>query len=433
MSRVRIPSPAHKQKPSRDRDGFFVFSETLSQPIPSSQDLAGDLSRERYALSSLLEFARTLRPDLGPHGILRSVQRTIMGKALIMSSFVYLADGEGGDQDTFSLVNVAGFRSTKFPAKASLLEVHGLLATTNSGFGLSVGSPEDDTVIAFFGFAKPLKPGNTIEQETIFLQSLSVLTGIALTNARLFESEKERERLESELRLARDIQSSLFPSKLPEIDGLRFAVHNDASELVGGDYYDVIGLSESRVLIAIADVVGKGVSAAITMSNVQAALRTLASLLRNGSLTLIEVVQEINRLVFESTPAERFVTAVFALLDTKSRDAEFIVCGHPLPILISNKIEEIPSSGMPLGIDPSALFDVQHVHFSEELRILLYTDGLTEAKDKSGRELGPEGLRKKLKEMSAFKLQESEIVDSLVQTTSVSFADDITLVAVRVV
>src|SRR5205807_6644669 len=99
-----------------------------------------------------------------------------------------------------------------------------------------------------------------------------------------------RERLESELRLARDIQQSLLPQQLPDISGADFAAISRPSEWVGGDYYDVIELGEGRVLLAIADVVGKGVTAALTMSNLQAALRVVVALLREGHFDLVDVV-----------------------------------------------------------------------------------------------------------------------------------------------
>lgn len=395
--------------------------------MPTPQDLAAELTQERFALSSVLEFARTLTPDLGPREIIRSALRAIMGKSLIAEAFGYLADG-----DRFELVARAGF------AHKELLEI-----LDRPGFDTLI----DDKTVPFTvlplvaadgtGYLGLLALGPSInpklrgDSEATYLASLSALTSIALTNAWLFEREKERERLESELRLAREIQESLLPQKLPSLPGAEFAALSMPSEWVGGDYYDVIELGDGRVLLAIADVVGKGVTAALTMSNLQAALRALVTLLRAGHLSLLDVVKELNRLMCESTAPERFITAAFAVLDVSTRSLECVVCGHPNPIIESfGTIAFAESTGIPLGIVPTFPYESRTYTLEPASLLVLYTDGLSEAAH-GGTLLGEKGMARLVLEIASTPGELGAILNSVVGSERISIADDVTVIAVR--
>jgi sigma-B regulation protein RsbU (phosphoserine phosphatase) len=391
-----------------------------------------ELSRERYALSSLLDFARTLTPDLGVGGILKSVIRTIMGKALIKDALAYGED----ESMRLRLLQQKGFHSLSLPDSAQESELRQLFAAHEHEIPLvlAIESGDDENGVYLLGFGRSMLPNPTIFEEKAFLESLSRLAGMAISNARLFESERERERLESELRLAREIQLSLFPQTLPNISGLEIAAHSRQSELVGGDYYDVIAISETEVLLAIADVVGKGVSAALIMSNLQAGLRALVSLIRSGQLSLLDATKELNRLLFESTTAERFVTAVFIMIDTRKMRIEAITCGHPKPIIQRNDgdLIELPTSGIPLGI--IATFPYQC--YSERLRdgdaLILYTDGLSESTTRgTSTQLGSSGICGILGKEVRPDQNASEILSILVREETLDLHDDVTVVVAR--
>ncbi len=394
-------------------------------------DLDRDLRRERFAMRSLLEFARTLTPDLGPEGILKSVLRTIMGKGLITEGFGYLvAKMEHGDH-RYHLTSRSGFRNFDLPQEISfeMLETWLFSPPERTHFTLPIFDSEQQEIIAFLGFGKSLSPEADVAAEQNYLESLSLLTGIALTNAALFESERKRERFEAELRLAREIQQSLLPQVLPEINGLSFNAYSKQSELVGGDYYDIIKLSETKALVAIADVVGKGISAAILMSGLQASLRALIAPLRSGQIDLKEMIADLNRLIYESTASERYITAVFAVIDSGSGKISAIVCGHPRPILysIDGKFSEIPTGGVPLGVISNYDFTVSEISFPEGSAMVLYTDGLSEAVSE-GHMIGTKGVENfvQLLETSGSSI-ESALSDKAVLAVS----DDITVVIAK--
>ncbi len=395
--------------------------------MPTPQDLAQELTQERFALSSLLEFARTLTPDLGPEGIIRSVLRTVMGKSLISEAFAYLGE-DGG----YRLVALAGFPHKTLP---SIIDQQGfdelLENRTAPCTAVPLVAADGTGYLGMLGLGPSINPRLSGDSEATYIGSLAALTSIALTNAWLFEREKERERLESELRLARDIQQSLLPQKLPEISGAEFAALTQPSEWIGGDYYDVIELGEGRVLLAIADVVGKGITAALTMANLQAALRALVALLREGHLTLVDVVKELNRLMCESTSPERFITAAFGVLDVPHRTLESVVCGHPNPIITSEmSTTVVETTGIPLGIIPTFSYQARTSVLNGRNLLVFYTDGLSEAVD-GGRPLGESGIQALVGKASHRSETLDVLLGALVESKHISIEDDVTVLAVR--
>jgi serine phosphatase RsbU (regulator of sigma subunit) len=400
--------------------------------VPTPQDLATQLSQERYALSSLLEFARTLSPDLGPRGIMRSVLRTVMGKSLIKEAFAYLGISNG-DRYEYELVARAGFGQLDLPQFIDRSAFEGLLA---QGSELLTAIPllkaDGDGYLGLIGLGQSINPKLSRDSEAVYLASLAALTAIALTNAWLFEREKERERIESELRLARDIQQSLLPQKLPEMAGAEFAAVSKPSEWVGGDYYDVIQLDENRVLLAVADVVGKGVTAALTMSNLQAALRALAGLLREGYFDIVSVVKELNRLICESTSPERFITAAFGVLDVSEGRIEAVVCGHPNPIIAlpDNSVTFIESTGIPLGIIPDFNYESRSYRIDSGSLLVFFTDGLSEAIH-AGNLLGAEGTARLVLNLAQSDLPLHLALRRMISSAKITIEDDVTVLAVR--
>jgi len=396
------------------------------------EDLAAELSRERYALSSLLEFARTLTPDLGPHGIIRSVLRTAMGKSLIKEAFAYIEiSNQTGEE--FELAARAGFADEVLPDKLDRRGYEKLINETGHRYtAVPLVSSDGSGYLGMLGLGPSINPLLSLDTEATYLASLAALTSIALTNAWLFEREKERERLESELRLARDIQQSLLPQRFPRMKGIEFAAFSKPSEWVGGDYYDVIELDNHRVLLAIADVVGKGVTAALTMSNLQAALRALVSLLRVGHYSLVDVVSELNRLMCESTSPERFITAVFGILDSTTGRLDSVVCGHPNPMISrpGKKVITVESSGIPLGIVNGFKYQLCTDHLDRGSLLVFYTDGLSEAMY-SGKSLGEQGTAELVAAVANGDGSLDESLHHAMQDSAISIEDDVTVLAVQ--
>ncbi len=197
------------------------------------------------------------------------------------------------------------------------------------------------------------------------------------------EAMRERDRLQHELELARRIQTRLLPAAPPTLPALQVAATNAMSEQVGGDYYDFVPLTDGRIGIAIADVSGHGVGAALLMSSVKAALVSSAAV----DSTPCGVTERVNRLLEASMEPGKFVTFFFAALDPVTLRMEYVNAGHPSPLLLraDGSLEKLEEGGFILGIMPDAAYSQGTVTLAPGDTLALFTDGVTEAEapDKS--------------------------------------------------
>lgn len=188
---------------------------------------------------------------------------------------------------------------------------------------------------------------------------------------------------EQEFERAREIQQSLLPKNIPQLRGFEVAGVWQPARSVSGDYYDVLKLGDHRVGICIADVVGKGVSAALLMANVQAAVRAFAS----DSESPAQVCAKVNSLLHENIATGKYVTFLYGILDAESRTFQYCNAGHLYPILISGGSIEMPvSGGAVLGVFPDWKYEGATIELKAGDRLLLFTDGITEASDADGNE-----------------------------------------------
>ena len=203
--------------------------------------------------------------------------------------------------------------------------------------------------------------------------------------------EEENRRMEQELNLARDIQMSLVPSA-PLIGG-PWEVHGKVvpARQVGGDYYDYFPLGGGRFGITIADVSGKGVPAALLMSNVQASLRAFC----NGDREITEALRQVNRSVARSASGGKFITLFYGEVDFERGLLRFTNAGHNYPMLrrSDGSIEELQEGGLLLGLFEDAEYRRGEVRFGPGDALLLYSDGISEAADTHGNQFGEDRLR----------------------------------------
>jgi serine phosphatase RsbU (regulator of sigma subunit) len=241
------------------------------------------------------------------------------------------------------------------------------------------------------------KPGGFSEQDMEFLDLMGVPVAQALANAQAQQVLVERERLFKEMELARKIQTLLLPSTLPNVSGVDVAGRMVASAQVGGDYYDVVPMDAGRTLFIVADVSGKGVPAALVMSNLQAALWATAAM----GPALERWVEQLNDLLYGRLGGSRYVTAFLLLLQADGW-ARYVNAGHPPGLLLQGgRIRRLGSTGTPLGLLPEQRYQTDVVSLEEKSALLLYSDGLTEASDAAGNELGIEGVERLLSEAAS--------------------------------
>ncbi len=273
------------------------------------------------------------------------------------------------------------------------------------------------------------------------LSAVAAQTGLALENAHLTESIRreiaQRERLDRELEIARDVQQRLFPQTLPVVNGLDFAGYCRPAQGVGGDYYDFIHLATGSLGIAVGDVSGKGIAAALMMASLQASLRGQTI---KPCDTLSEMIHHINGLVYEASAASRYATFFYAQYDPSSRKLRYVNAGHNPPILRRKKDDgsfdflRLEEGGMVIGMFPGSPYKEAEIELQSGDILVAYTDGISEAMNHADEEFDDERLLNAIRdcpERSAANISSHilERVDAF--TAGADQNDDMTIVVVR--
>jgi len=223
-----------------------------------------------------------------------------------------------------------------------------------------------------------------------FLSGISDHMAIAMENATLHLAILEKERMEQELQLGREIQSQLLPQPPVDVVGTQLAALSLPCYEVGGDYYDFLELPDGDIGLAIGDVSGKGVSAALIMSSVQAALRVAAPIEDD----LAELVSRLNALIYRSAHGRKYATFFFGRYSPSTGLLRYVNAGHNPPFVVANgQMEELSSSGKPIGIFPESTYQEMSTELPPGSTLFLYTDGLNEAADPDDEEFGMARLR----------------------------------------
>jgi phosphoserine phosphatase RsbU/P len=288
----------------------------------------------------------------------------------------------------------------------------------------------DGVIIGVFQLLNKHRGVFTADDES-FLTALSVHAAIAIEKARLYEEEKMLTAMREEMRLAASIQHDLLPKSSPVIPGYDVAGISVPALTVGGDYYDFIPVDEHRWAVCLGDVTGKGLPAAMLMANVQATLRGQTM----SGCSPKECLVRSNRLLFRSTPPDKFVTLFYGVLDIRTGEFTYVNAGQDPPVLVSGAgTERLRVGGIVLGIMDGFHYEEATVKLAKDDVIVVYTDGLTEAINGRRVQYGEKRLVRLIE--SKRHLPAGKIVGDIVKTIGTYSrtqpqADDITLVAIR--
>jgi phosphoserine phosphatase RsbU/P len=235
-----------------------------------------------------------------------------------------------------------------------------------------------------------------------------------------------------EMAEARNIQERLLPREIPQIKGCDLSAFWLPAREVSGDYFDVLKFSEQTAALCIADVMGKGMPAALLMSNIQAAVKSLAS---TGSATNI-LSEQVNRLVCNNVDDGKFITFFYCVIDTASHKLFYTNAGHDAPMLVrrDGEIVRLTEGGPVLGLIPDYVYEVNEVELKPGDRLALFTDGLTEARDVDDEEFGEDRLMAILRssrELSAGNIQ-GRIVKAVDVFSQGEMGDDTTLMVLAI-
>ena len=273
------------------------------------------------------------------------------------------------------------------------------------------------------------------------LKSVAAQTGLALENSRLTEAiareAAQKERLNRELEIAREVQERLFPQELPPTEGLDYIGACRPALGVGGDYYDFLELPEGKFGIAIGDVSGKGIGASLMMASLQASLRGQA--IHCGS-NLAELMKHVNTLVYEASTSNRYATFFYAQLDTGTRQMIYVNAGHNPPFLLkkSGEVLRLEEGGAVVGMLPSMFVNYTQGEITLEAGDMLvgYTDGISEAMNPAEEEWGEDAMLAELK--NVYEQPSEEILNYIIACAD-RFAngakqhDDMTMIIVKII
>jgi len=275
-------------------------------------------------------------------------------------------------------------------------------------------------------------PFNSEDQH--LLVSFAVHAAIAIENAKLYQEVVEKERMEKELEIAHKLQTSILPDKPPQIEGYQIAAMSQPAKEVGGDFYDFIDVAKNKIGLAIGDVAGKGLPAALFMALSRSFLRAQAI----GSLKTDVVLTKTNKLIAQDSREGMFVTALYAILDTRERVLKLSNAGHNPPILFhstTGKHEVLKTRSLVLGALEEVQFQEKEIILKTKDIIVFYTDGVTETMDRNKQQFGMEKLIELLKDNP--QLQAAELI-KLIHKKVEEFSegqpqfDDFTLMIVKV-
>ncbi len=251
----------------------------------------------------------------------------------------------------------------------------------------------------------------------------------------LIDEQRQLQRLEHELAIAREVQAQLFPTEKPAVQGVEIEAVCRPALVVSGDYYDFLPLGPGRLGLALADISGKGISAALIMASLQAALRSQALFNGRGPGSTAEIVARLNQHLFRSTSADRYATFFYGVYDAQTRRLEYTNAGHPAPFCITGeKVQRLSVGGTVLGLFDDRRYESQVIEVPPGSLLIAYSDGLTEAEDPEGRELGEQRLLDvalRLRQETARVVLKNvlEVVDRW--TGPVEQMDDITIIVAR--
>ncbi len=363
------------------------------------QDVNRKLDKKIQELNTLFDIGKELNSTLDSEKICSVLAYALMGE-LMMQRCIVLAEengrfvhqvGKGGEAALFQNDEfLAWLAQVKMPAL--LEQLNGKLPTDHpewreqlkmAGVAALVPMLSQDVVRGMILFGEKINKGEFQPEELEFAATVGNTAMISLENARLFKETLEKQRLEEELAIAREIQQRLLPKEAPKLNNYEVAALNIPTHKVGGDYFDYFPIDAHRYVLTIADVSGKGVPAALLMSNLHATLHAMMS----ADVPLEQIVARINNFVYASTTYDKFITFFVGVLDMETNTFTYVNGGHNPPYYFHpdpNSGEPVPfrlleQGGLLLGMFPGAAYQVETLQLQPGDWIVMYTDGVSEA------------------------------------------------------
>ncbi len=394
------------------------------------------IERKELELNALLEITQSINNNVPEESLYKIFNFTLRSNLSLKKLALFVLDEVWNCKVNFG--TKTNFQKTRLDDRFKLIKnVHRMDEFEECEFHefdliIPVAHKSDTLALVFVG---GLNHGDHERDEHIkFIQALSNIIIVAIENKKLARKQLLQEAFRKELEIASDVQQFLFPERLPYTDRLKMEASYLPHDLVGGDYYDYIPINKNQFLICVADVSGKGIPAALMMSNFQASLRTLLRQTPN----LKEIVEALNFQVMENTKGEKFITFFGAIYDISLKTMIYVNAGHNAPILMDRKhgVRLLEEGSTVLGaMNPLPFMNEGFITDLEDFTLFAYTDGLTETVNEDGDEFGLESL------LEYFKKNSDKDIRTIHQDIIVTldgfkgrnaYRDDITMLTCRV-
>jgi phosphoserine phosphatase RsbU/P len=395
------------------------------------------VERKELELNSLLEITQSINNNVPEESLYKIFNFTLRSNMNIKKLALFVLDQTWSCKVNFGTKN--NFQKLKLDDRFKLIKnIHRMDEFEDCAFHefdlvIPVAHKSDTLALIFVGGLTD-NTDHDRDESIKFIQALSNIIIVAIENKKLARKQLEQEAFRKELEIASDVQQFLFPERLPYTERLKMEASYLPHDLVGGDYYDYIPINKNQFLICVADVSGKGIPAALMMSNFQASLRTLLRQTPN----LKEIVEALNFQVMENTKGEKFITFFGAIYDLSLKTMVYVNAGHNAPILMDKKhgLRLLEEGSTVLGaMNPLPFVNEGFITDLDDFTLFAYTDGLTETVNEADEEYGVESL------MNYFKKNSGRDIKTIHQDIIVeldgfkgknSYRDDITMLTCRV-
>ena len=409
------------------------------------QSVNRQLDHKIQELNTLFDIGKELNLTLDRDKILKLLSYALMGQVTVNSFIIALKEGENfrtamAKGSHFSiqegelceqLCNICSFLNAPY-LREDTTDFDNKLSDAKVKVVVPMQIQNETQGYIFLGDKITKQPYS--ESDIEFLQTLGNVAIISLENARLFIETLEKQKLEEEMALARNIQSRLLPKTMPKLKKIIIHGLNVPSKHVGGDYFDIIEIDKNILGLTIADVSGKGMPAALLMSNLQASLH---SLVREG-YSLDKLIGRINNVIYNNTDPEKYITFFYSQLNLESLSLEYVNAGHNPPYLLhqNSNIDELSQGGIILGMMPDMPYEIGICQLQAGDTLMMFTDGVTETMTPDDVEYEEKRLIDFLRRMKLSKEPEeinNELILELEQFSSgAPQGDDITILTLQI-
>lgn len=409
------------------------------KPQSNKPNLEAQFHQIELELNAILEITQAINNNASEESLYMMYKFTLRGNLHIDKLALYVMDERWECKVNFGtngLVPNIAFETPQLISitEATYTENISFQNQSFKEFDIVIPILHKDRVLAYAFFNKVLN-AETIKEEIRFVQALSNIIIVAIENKKLVRKQLQQEAFKKEMEIAKQVQSLLFPKKLPYDEELKIKATYFPHDLIGGDYYDYIPLSDKKFIICIADVSGKGIPAALLMSNFQASLRTLVRQTDN----LKQIVEDLNLSIYENARGEHFITFLIALYNEENHTLKYINAGHNPAFLYdfkANMALDLDNGTTILGVfSPLPFLEETTINNLRDFFLFMFTDGVVEVANPSGEQFGHERLTEFLKIRKLIDL--SMIHGNLISRINnfkkdQQYVDDITLLSCRV-